>query len=530
MHILSSKLQLTVLTVFFVAVMSPVCWASTYYVSSSSGNDSNSGLSSATAWTSVAKVNSSRFLPGDQILFKRGERWNNALVPSTSGTLGNPIVFGSFGSGALPIIGETNARAIDINDKSYITMQELELHALDRCISIGSWSNSQKQGITIVNNVMVSSAHGIYVTATSGGYDMVTISDNVITPGHTALWQMGINFVVGVSNFVVSNNTIKPAGEDAIMIHKSSNGVISGNTLAGNVENSIDVKNSHDIVISHNNCSDDGEANIVIHDADTAPNNLTYNITVEYNHCLTGGQGDRAKQGYRIYAGIFAQYVDRCIIRNNWIEKAYGSGIFMTDLESASNNNEITGNVIVDCGTGTGSMPQAGIELGDCVGTKVYNNTIFNQQGTGGYGIYAAGGTHTLGIKIINNIVHTTGGDLIRVLAAAQSGFVSDYNCFYPNNTGKFFWGTKYLTGFADWQLKTASDTHSISSDPKFADIAQHKFYLGANSPCKGTGSNVGLNTDFNGNDISSLAVFNMGAFQFGVILHLQAPQNFRFI
>ena len=38
----------------------------------------------------------------------------------------------------------------------------------------------------------------------------------------------------GVSNFLITNNTIGPAGEDGIMIdNKCSNGVISGNTGGG---------------------------------------------------------------------------------------------------------------------------------------------------------------------------------------------------------------------------------------------------------------------------------------------------------
>ena len=76
--------------------------ATTYYVSSSTGSDSASGTSAATAWQTVAHVNGQTFLPGDSILFKRGDIWNESLVPPSSGSAGNPITFDAFGTGAPP--------------------------------------------------------------------------------------------------------------------------------------------------------------------------------------------------------------------------------------------------------------------------------------------------------------------------------------------------------------------------------------------------------------------------------------------
>jgi hypothetical protein len=44
--------------------------ATTYYVSASTGSDSNSGTSSGTPWQTVAQVNGQVFQPGDSILFR----------------------------------------------------------------------------------------------------------------------------------------------------------------------------------------------------------------------------------------------------------------------------------------------------------------------------------------------------------------------------------------------------------------------------------------------------------------------------
>lgn len=76
--------------------------ATTYYVSSSSGSDANNGSSAASAWQTIAHVNGQTFQPGDSILFKRGDVWNESLVPPSSGTSGNSIAFDAYGTGSAP--------------------------------------------------------------------------------------------------------------------------------------------------------------------------------------------------------------------------------------------------------------------------------------------------------------------------------------------------------------------------------------------------------------------------------------------
>jgi hypothetical protein len=78
--------------------------ATTYYVSSSTGNDANSGTASNAAWQTIAHVNAQTFQPGDSILFRRGDVWNESLVPPSSGTSGNAIAFDAYGSGAAPVL------------------------------------------------------------------------------------------------------------------------------------------------------------------------------------------------------------------------------------------------------------------------------------------------------------------------------------------------------------------------------------------------------------------------------------------
>jgi len=80
----------------------------TYYFKDG-GNDGNTGLSDAQAWATIAKISGKAFSAGDSILLKRGDTWNVSregtnLNLTESGTLANPIVISTYGSGAKPII------------------------------------------------------------------------------------------------------------------------------------------------------------------------------------------------------------------------------------------------------------------------------------------------------------------------------------------------------------------------------------------------------------------------------------------
>jgi len=76
----------------------------TYYVDSAGGNDTGTGTSQSSPWGSLAKVNASRFKPGDRILFKSGSAWQGQLIVRSPGSEGAPIVIDRYGEGAMPLI------------------------------------------------------------------------------------------------------------------------------------------------------------------------------------------------------------------------------------------------------------------------------------------------------------------------------------------------------------------------------------------------------------------------------------------
>ncbi len=95
-----------VLTILIVLLWPLGAWGTNYYVSNANsvGNDSNDGTDTSAPWLTIKKVNTSTFNPGDQILFNKGDIWYEELIVPSSGSLGNPITFGAYGTGSNPVI------------------------------------------------------------------------------------------------------------------------------------------------------------------------------------------------------------------------------------------------------------------------------------------------------------------------------------------------------------------------------------------------------------------------------------------
>ena len=76
-------LKIKWISIIFVFFITSVLAQTNYYVSSSQGNDSNSGTSESSTWKSIAKVNSVNFQPGDNIKFECGNEWTGGINNNT---------------------------------------------------------------------------------------------------------------------------------------------------------------------------------------------------------------------------------------------------------------------------------------------------------------------------------------------------------------------------------------------------------------------------------------------------------------
>lgn len=103
--------------------------AATFYLSSSGGNDNNSGLTEDTPWASLAKINALKLIPGDTLLLKRGDIFKGQLtLRNESGTAEAPIVMATYGTGERPIIdGNGFLSSLYVQNSEFLHLSGLEL-------------------------------------------------------------------------------------------------------------------------------------------------------------------------------------------------------------------------------------------------------------------------------------------------------------------------------------------------------------------------------------------------------------------
>ena len=82
---------------------------SKFFLSSSTGNDNNNGKSSNTPWKTIEKLNSQILYPGDTILFKSGDTWNEKWIIKHSGSSSKSIFISNYGNGEFPVFDGLNS-------------------------------------------------------------------------------------------------------------------------------------------------------------------------------------------------------------------------------------------------------------------------------------------------------------------------------------------------------------------------------------------------------------------------------------
>lgn len=233
-------------------------------------SDSGSGSSPSAPWCTVARAVSAvaTFSPGEQVLFKCGDSWNDqfTIPTATHGTAGNNIVIGHYGSNCvlpnggytatLPTFngGSTRAHGIyaTINDSiSYVTIDGFNIHDTTLGgINIVAYRGS-KPGLIIKNNLVHQTGPGACGGCgspnDSGSYDEnAGISFDDDGSGN------GLSYS---DNVQILNNTVwDTGGHNTLRVHYDggTSMLVDGNTVGpGCLHNCIDVKGING-TISHN--------------------------------------------------------------------------------------------------------------------------------------------------------------------------------------------------------------------------------------------------------------------------------------
>ena len=487
----------------------------TYYVDAENGDDSNDGTSPETAWKTLAKASSIRQLKeGGSILLKAGSVWNGEqlTVRNAQGTEANPVVIGSYGDGAKPVINGNGANwdadtkeelaAVHIYNSENIVIENLEVTNWDSSVS-GDYTQSSKllSGLVVENkdagalsNVVIrnnkihdvngrmaggaeKAAGGLIVVVTGGGsnhtgtveswYDGLTIDGNeVYNVCHEAIYMESVwasrTLVGGTS----SDTGYQNAGNSSWV---GSNDVTIENNYVHDVAgDGIVPINTTDALVQYNLIDNSADSSW---DYSANPNHAalwtwdTDNVTFRYNEAFNTSKDSKGTAvGNDSMAFDFDYGVQNCTYEYNYSHDNLGGFLMLCPGPGATVNNIARYNLSVNDGLYEGApMIRMGTGKYGSIGVQIYNNTMY-WEGTG-YSASLTPDSYWEGpviedVSVFNNIFY---GPAVSGSVSTQSG-ISYYNNLVYSSDGSA----------QEVYQAAANDENAVYEDPMFVDVTDY--------------------------------------------------------
>lgn len=519
-------------------LISSYALASKYYVSSSGGNDGSDGRSEASAWKSISRVNSQVFIPGDSILFFKGDVWRETLSISSSGNSEAYIVYSSYGTGLKPQIlasikadtwtnvsGNIWRSAISLSNPNigstgdiyFITNSTQEITFGNPKSYTSDFSNLVKEYDWTWN------ANVLYVYSSSDPDDRYLSIE--AGQKESCIYLNGKQYIEinGFDLFYAQQQGVmerEPAGGLSGYILRNCeiayNGTLNGYGYASRVvySNALFENNViHDCGrrgISLYNYSSQSLRNIIIQ------NNVFYNgnhtTGIDIGAGTSGGRGS----------------TDNITIRNNLIyddpaSTAYSHQIFVQNIPSSGTT--VTGIHIYN--NIFKYPPAASILLEGITESYIYNNTFYGHNSVttnGSFHVWVDFGSKNATIKnniFYSDLIHQDHGSGLELYCLVDPSEVdADYNLYYRTDDNLRIvqiGSTNYNSTLFSWEaLKSATgwEAHSPKpANPTFSSAEDYHLLPG--SPAIGAGFNVGITTDYEGenyNDPPSIGAFEGNA------------------
>ena len=523
--------KLSVILAVFLAAATLSAQDKTYFVSAQ-GNDSADGLSVATAWKSIEKVNSVTFLPGDRILFRKGDTFYGQIAVKGSGEEGRPITMSSYGEGSSrPVInlGSAEGAGILMENVSHWEVYGMEVVSYE----------PYKIGI---------GRQGIVVRVSDGGsFDHFVIKDNYV---HDIWGQLGGNgLYVNYSSSAILVHTARQASGRAITGPNEptviNDVLIEGNRIERVDKCGIVCRGARNNVVVRGNYMDNiGGDGIFV--------NGPYRGLIEYNEihrsCMRAGFPDlpgddgwwphvaacwiqnteetimQFNEVYdtarNLYNGDgFAYDFDfnckRCICQYNYSKNNHGLMLLMYNIFENVTRYNISEN------DHTHLIQMQGPLEGD--NSLVYNNVFYVDYGLADIDFFLTREPELLGAKFYNNIFYATGQGRFRTVYSSGDTQVRNYDEELKPDLAP---GTLFLHNcyYGPWKNGLPDDPEALVADPKFvapgtggtglATLGGYK--LREDSPCINTGMYVPDNggRDFFGQSLED-GHTDYGAFEF---------------
>ena len=434
------------------------------YVSSSTGNDSNDGLTSGTAWASLAKV-FANLATNRRFLFKRGD----TFLTSTGNfnlNIAGPGLFTTYGSGALPIFQSTNTSnpliTVNANDWRFWNIDMLGPGASDPQGAI-SLSNSVQ-----INNTLIYGCIGRSWRVPFGNFDSAPIyatpSSETMIAGCTVDDPQVNGVFIGGQNLAVIGNIIQNCVTSHLLrVWMAYKGVVSNNLLdnPGGDRHNLKLHGRHEaghpptkyVNVSYNKFRRGHAWNNPIGPEDTVTGaEIVEDVICDSNDCVANPDGT-VQVCFKIEAV-------RVTVRNNWMVQT---------------NSKYCSLVMV---TRNPLVPQA-------TGIKVYNNTVYKADSQSGneIDIVLLETTDIGTVEVRNNQIWAPNVASARVVTGTCAGLVQDHN--------------------------------DKDNNPLFQNAAANNFHLSPGSPALDAGVQSDyVRKDYDGVDRPLVAAPDLGAYQ----------------
>jgi Ca2+-binding RTX toxin-like protein len=420
----------------------------TYYVDSKTGNDDNSGINASSAWRSIEKVNTHQFLPGDQVLLKRGNIFTSELLIKNSGTATAPIKVGAYGSGANPLFDGSvelkTAKWSETSPGSHIWTTPVTARGGEDPGRIKF--NKLDGNIEAAHSGAVAKAGDWYW---SGGVLSVYSMNNPSSAFQSVALQVDNNMVkVSSAKHVVLQNIDVTMARYGFNIANSQAVTLRDSSAYSNTMNGFTIGNSTSVVLQGGSAYEngrDGEGSSTMH--------------IGHGVLITGASSNNLVEGMRLYANsedgvqFGPNVLNGNVISNNEIFrnredgidiKGWGNKLTAANFSVSFNGNNIYGNTELGININAdGTMRLNGnyvessdgpaIETGD-KGAVISTNNVYVGANSSTVALWASNRTSTFAHDaFVDGGLRST----ISVDVSAGSNHVFEDSSFIMRNTGK---------------------------------------------------------------------------------------------
>jgi hypothetical protein len=464
-------------------------------------------------WKTIAHVNAQRFNPGDSILFNRGDTWREQLSVPSSGSQGNPVIFGAYGAGALPIISGGNletgweAEVVGSFTAYYVStsIQPAQIFengtrytavAAKASLTDGSFWWDSADGRIYVRTSGDKSPGGYTIEASQRDYAVYAFLKSYVDISNLQTQEANVSgvymFGTSVTALLVSGLVSQNNYVYGIRLEQASNSTVTATTVAYNGAGGVSVFDTpatllYELAAHHNSLltNIDTTAGIKADGANTT--NLTIQYCLSYLNGL--GVGSTGARG----AGIWADTIGTgLVIEYNLVYSNNFSGI----SAEADSDAKILYNISYGNGwTGIGNNSGGG----HIANNLIYGNVSYGNVNAGlsiyGDGTRGACTNNTVSNNLfLNNSVRDFQADTgCNNDGTLGFGNIYTYNGFGAQTTNFIEWGSgNYISTYAAFDSAYGSATHSLTSDPTFTNAAAGDFTLTGLSPAVDSGLNLG--------------------------------------